>query len=177
MKTIKIGLFLLLLIAQFKTYAQFNWAKIGVDGLTCSACTRSVEMSIRKLSFVDSVIMNLDNTEGKVIFKKGAKVEIEKISKAVIDAGFSLRSLEADITMDELKVNDNLCWTYENNTYHFIKIAAEKELKGEVLLRFIGEKYLSKKEFKNWKIYCKNPCNGAASQPIQHSQNYYVSLL
>jgi len=94
-----------------------------------------------------------------------------------VDAGFSLRSLNADITMDKVKITNDFCWTYENNNYHFIKIAAEKELKGEVMLQFIGEKYLSKKEFKNWKMYCKNPCNVGGTQQTQHSRNYYVSLL
>src|ERR1700749_3409802 len=48
MKSIKTVLFVFLLSVQAGAFAQFSWAQIGVDGLTCSACTRSVEMSIRK---------------------------------------------------------------------------------------------------------------------------------
>src|ERR1700759_2288056 len=88
-------LFLLFLVASLHLRAQFTWAEIGVDGLTCSACTRSVEMQIRKLDFVDSVSMNLEHTDGKIFFKKGAAVNIEKISQAVVDAGFSVRYLRA----------------------------------------------------------------------------------
>ncbi len=102
------------IIVALHSFAQLNWAQIGVDGLTCSACTRSVEMSIRKLTFVDSVTMNLEHTTGKITFKKGAKVEIDKIAKAVTDAGFSLRSLYAGINISELKVTENACWQFEN---------------------------------------------------------------
>ncbi len=178
MKTFRIlpVLFFLIFI-QLKSNAQFASAEIGVDGLTCSACTRSVEMSIRKLSFVDSVSMNLEHTEGKIIFKKGSKVDIEKIAKAVEDAGFSLRSLTAEITIDGLKTSNDFCWDYQNNVYHFVKMPANTELKGPVKLKFIGGEFMSNKEFKTWKIYCTSTCNSGTPANAPHSKNYYVSLL
>src|SRR5579885_2179698 len=75
--------------------AQFTQVELGVDGLTCSACTRSVEMGLRKLDFVKDVKMNLDNTNGVITFKEGIPVSIEKLAKAVSDAGFSVRYLQA----------------------------------------------------------------------------------
>lgn len=60
----------LLFITLSGAKAQFLWAEIGVDGLTCFACSRSVEISVRKLDFVDSVVMNLEYTDRKVYFKK-----------------------------------------------------------------------------------------------------------
>ena len=66
--------------------AQYTSARIGVNGLTCSACTRSVEMSIRKLPFIENVEMNLENTDGILKFKKGQEVDIFKIAQAVVDA-------------------------------------------------------------------------------------------
>ena len=80
----------------FCAIAQFTSAKIGINGLTCSACTRSVETGLRKLSFVENVEMSLENKSGIITFKKGQKVEIEKIASAVTDAGFSVRFLTAE---------------------------------------------------------------------------------
>ncbi|MGZ4033427.1 MAG: heavy-metal-associated domain-containing protein [Bacteroidia bacterium] len=177
MKNIKFFLISFLFTIQLGAFAQFNYALIGVDGLTCSACTRSVEMSIRKLSFVDSVTMNLEHTEGKIIFKKGAKVEVDKIAKAVVDAGFSLRSLYAGVNFDHLKLSNDLCWMFDGNNYHFVKIANDTELNGIVTVKFIGEKFMSKKEFKNWKMYCTNNCSVPSSQTTPNSKSYYVSLL
>jgi len=172
-----IPLFFLVLMAQFKAAAQFTSAEIGVDGLTCSACTRSVEMSIRKLSFVDSVDMNLEHTEGRVYFKKNAKVDIDKIAKAVIDAGFSLRSLTASVNVNELKASNDFCWVYENNTYHFVKVPSEVDLRGTVKLKFIGANYMSKKELKNWKLYMTGTCNLGTPANVPYSKSYYVSPL
>ena len=72
-------------------YAQFKEVTVGVNGLTCSQCSRSVEMRIRKLAFVADVKMNLEHTEGRIFFKKGDKVNVDKIAAAVVDAGFSVR--------------------------------------------------------------------------------------
>ena len=79
--------------------AQYTSARIGVNGLTCSACTRSVEMSIRKLPFIENVEMNLENTDGILKFKKGQEVDIFKIAQAVVDAGFSVRFLPIENIM------------------------------------------------------------------------------
>ena len=88
----------------FTSYAQFVSAEIGVDGLTCSACTKSVEMSLRKLDFVQDVQMNLENTNGKVTFKPGALIYIDKIAKAVDNAGFSVSYLHATFSFNSLTV-------------------------------------------------------------------------
>lgn len=132
-------------------------------------------MGIRKLTFVDSVSMNLENTQGKIVFKKGAKVEMEEIAKAVIGAGFSLRSLYASIDVGTLKIQNNFCWGYENDSYHFVKVDEHVNLKGLVLLKFVGEKYMSKKEFKNWKMVCTESCTPEL-QLMPGSQKYYVTL-
>ena len=150
---------ILVMLSVQLSRAQFTWAQIGVDGLTCSACTRSVEMSIRKLDFVDSVAMNLEHTEGKIIFKKGSKVEIEKIAGAVIDAGFSLRYLHAAVILKDVKISDNYCYSFEGNSYQFVK-TENKTLNGESIIKFLGAKYLSGKEFKSWKPSLKSNCTG-----------------
>src|SRR4051812_34474653 len=98
--------FVLLILGLTGVRAQFLWAEIGVDGLTCSACTRSVEMSLRKLDFVDSVVMNLEHTDGKIYFKKDQSVEPDKIAQAVVNAGFSVRFLKANFNFSGTQVKD-----------------------------------------------------------------------
>src|SRR4051812_34855647 len=93
-------LIVLLLCAVIQAQAQFGNVYIGVNGLTCSQCTRTVEMSIRKLDFVADVQMNLEHTEGKIILKKNKKADMDKIAQAIVNAGFSVRYLQADLTID-----------------------------------------------------------------------------
>ena len=135
--------------------SQFLWAEVGVDGLTCSACSRSVELSILKLNFVDSVVMNLEHTEGKIFFKKNVKVEIDKIAQAVVNAGFSVRYLKTAFIFTAGSVSGNNRFVYENTTYQFIK-PPDKTLNGETTITFIGKTFLSKKEFSHWKNEIKN---------------------
>ena len=60
-----IGL-ILIFCTCFSASAQFQTVYIGVNGLTCSQCSRTVEMSIRKLDFVGDVQMNLAHTESRM---------------------------------------------------------------------------------------------------------------
>ncbi len=72
MSKIRNTIITLLLIFSFSknTNAQFISAIVGIDGLTCSACSYATEKSILKLIFVDSVYMELDKNIATVFFKK-----------------------------------------------------------------------------------------------------------
>lgn len=174
--TLKFFLILLLgSIFHFSGAAQYKSAKIGVDGLTCSACSFATQKSLMELKSVDSVHMELEQNTATVFFKEGQKVNVKELAKKVVDAGFSVRSITATINVNEIEAVPDGCWRYENDTYHFIKLDAPKKLNGDVQLTFIGEKFMSPKEFKKWKMYSKNTCapNGASNP---YSQDYYVTI-
>src|SRR5580658_4426424 len=122
---------LLFLCFFSQAVAQFQTVFIGVNGLTCSQCSRTVEMSIRKLDFVADVQMNLEHTEGKIILKKDKKADMDKIAQAVVNAGFSLRYLQADLLVDNSVDVSGQCFNYKGDAYEFT--AAPKDpLKGLV---------------------------------------------
>lgn len=147
-----------ILVHFFSAQAQFNWVMIGVNGLTCSACTRTVEMSIRKLNFVENVEMNLENTEGKISFKNNAEVDISQIAKAVVNAGFSVRYLKAAHVFEATPVNDGLCLNLGKNTcLQFVK-TKESKLTGEVVLTFLGNQFQTKAEANKNKALLKPIC-------------------
>ena len=151
-----LSIYFFLIVPQTK--AQFSEAEIGVNGLTCSQCSRSVEFSIKKLDFVKEVQMDLEHTQGKINFKPGMKVYIEKIAKAVEDAGFSVRYLTADFVFDNITINAGYCFPYENRLYQFVKTET-KNLKGTTQLKFIGKSFLPKKEYKGWEPDLKPKCS------------------
>lgn len=149
--------------------AQFTSVELGVDGLTCSACTRTVEMSIRKLDFVKDVQMNLDNTKGVVTFKEGSPVSIRKIAKAVVNAGFSVRYLQATFKTDSvLHVSNNYCLAYAGETYQFVEVNPSNE-KNEITMKFIGRDFQASKEYKKVKKELKPMCGNSKN-------TYYVTL-
>jgi len=154
---------MLLLCTILKVDAQFETVYIGVNGLTCSQCTKSVEMQIRKLDFVADVQMNLEHTEGKIILKKNKKADIEKIAQAVFDAGFSVRYLLADLMVDHSVTQTDKCFRYMGDEYVFTETPKEP-LAGTVKLKFIGKKYLPKNEFKKVQALMDSKCGDVAGK-------------
>lgn len=156
-------------LISIQASAQIKWVQVGVDGLTCSACTRAVEMNIRKLDFVDSVSMSLENTEGKLFFKADKKVNIEKIALAVTDAGFSVRFMKAAFVFKNLDIARGSTWVYENEQYCFVKTGNIK-LDNETVVIFLGNKFMSSKTYKQWKKEIIDCCG-----PLKKN-TFYITL-
>src|ERR1700733_8966821 len=169
MKKTFIGLIVLIFICSLQLHAQFKWAMVGVNGLTCSACSRTVEMAIRKLPFVKDVQMNLDNTEGKIIFADNADVDIEKIAQAVTNAGFSVRYLNADFIFNNVNVSSGYCFSNGSYAFQFISTAA-KTLNGESQITFLGPEFLPKDGMKKYKTLLVNTCSESKGKV------YFVTL-
>jgi copper chaperone CopZ len=142
-------LLILLLFISNTCFAQFKSAKIGIDGLTCSMCSNSVERFLKQLDFVKEVKMDLNENVAEVNFIEGKKADMNALSKKVSDAGYSVRSLHAVFLFNNQKVKEGTTFTFENNTYLFLK-AEEKILDKENTLQFIGKNFVSRKEYINW---------------------------
>ena len=166
MNNILIAIFFIITTSTYSQ--QFKSVEIGVDGLTCSMCTRTTELNIRKLNFVDSVIMDLSNTNGVITFKKGSEVSLEKIAKAVYDAGFSLRYLKAEFHFDTLNLTKGLCFSYHNEQYKYVG-NEDKTVTGNLKMLLIGKKFMHAKEFKKWATSTNDAC-------VTDKKTYYVSL-
>ena len=115
---------------------QFKSVEMGIDGLTCSMCSRSVEMSLVKLDFIDRVEMDLNSNRSEIFFNEGMYVSIDKVAQAVIDAGFSVAYLNALFDFKEQAIATNTCWNYAYETYQFLDVS-QPQLKGETVLKFI----------------------------------------
>lgn len=157
------------LFASVECEAQIKSAKIGVNGLTCSACCRTVEMSIRKLSFVKDVKMNLENTDGEIFFANGADVDIEKIAKAITNAGFSVRFITASFLFSNLKVGKGFCFNAGKYNLQFIN-ATERVLNGETKIKFEGQQFQPKGDYNKVKSLLVNSCAD------KNEKVYFVTL-
>jgi copper chaperone CopZ len=143
--------FFVFVFASSAAHAQFTWAEIGIDGLTCSMCSRSVEMSVRKLEFVEDVIMNLKETTMKVKFRSGKRVEMDALASAVERSGFSVRHVHGAFVFDGVKVFDGCCYHYDSTAYYFLR-TGERVLNGETVLTFVGDHFLSQEELPAWNL-------------------------
>lgn len=145
--TLKRFVFILLFVAiAMNSKAQVLSAKIGINGLTCSQCSRSVEMQLLKLPFVKTVNMDLERTEGSINFKEGTKVDFSKVAKAVKDAGFSVRFLKAEIDLNKVELKTN---TFIINKETYLIEGKVPPANSKNLFIFKGKKYSSEKGASN----------------------------
>jgi copper chaperone CopZ len=139
---------LLLLSLQFG-FGRVLSVEIGIDGLTCSMCSRSVEMAIKKLNFVESIEMDLERTHGIIKLKDSVNIDYQKIAQAVKDAGFSLRFL---------KINIDQCPTIENNQVilqenvliHLYGSHLSTKSNQAAIFTLIGSDYMDKKNLRKY---------------------------
>jgi len=150
---------------------QFKSVEMGIDGLTCSMCSRSVEMSLVKLDFIDRIEMDLNSNRSEIFFREGMYVSIDKVAQAVIDAGFSVAYLNALFDFKEQPIDTHTCWNYAYETYHFLEVS-QPQLKGETVLKFIGTNFLSRSELKKWEAQLSAAKNKGCGQ----NEYYSVTL-
>ena len=164
-------IFCLIIFLPWVAKCQFKSVNMGIDGLTCSMCSRSVEMSLIKLDFIDRVVMDLNSNQSEILLKEDEYVSIDKIAQAVIDAGFSIAYLNAWFDFDGQSINTDSCWNYAYDAYQFLGINDPK-LEGKMNLKFIGENFLSRGEMKKWKTQLSEAKNKACNQ----NETYFVTL-
>lgn len=75
-------------------------AVVPVGGMTCAACAAAVERSVRALSGVASAEVNLVSEKLTVTYDP-ERIRLSEIKKAVRDAGYEPRAVEAETGTDE----------------------------------------------------------------------------
>lgn len=148
--------------------AQFISATVGLNGLTCSACSNATEQSIRQLDFVEYVDMDLDNNLARVVFKKDRRVDIKKLSAKVYDAGFSVSSMDAVYRFEPSLIIHGNCLTLNQENYFIIDVK-DTLFTGERIMTVIDKKMMSRTAFKAYKLVLKSQCNG-------REPDYYITF-
>lgn len=142
-------IFVALTLKGFSSFAGLQWADVGVNGLTCSMCSRSVEMSLRRLDFVEKVTMSLESTEGRIFFKSGMPINLNDIAQAIVNAGFSVRFLKLQMTFDDIPLHADGSFAFQGQSYQWIDF--QNNAKGSVALKLVDENFLPRKENATWK--------------------------
>ena len=143
-------IFYLVIFLPWIATCQFKSASIGINGLTCSMCSKSVKMSLVKSDFVDRVAMDLNSNHCDIFFIEDEYIPIDKIAQAVIDTWFSVAYLIAWFDFNGQSIYTNSCCNYAFDTYQFLNTRQPK-LAGKMNLKFIGTNFLSRSEMKKWR--------------------------
>jgi len=95
----KIFIFLVLmtfLSAPFKAIAGQTSVTVKVDGLSCPFCAYGIEKKIKKIEGVEDISVDIKSGNVTVIYKDKKFYTMERLNKAVRDAGFTPRKITVE---------------------------------------------------------------------------------
>ncbi len=153
------NLFLVIAVALFSlpSTAQFKSANLQAAGLTCAMCTKAVNKSLEKVSFVKDVKPDIRTSSFNITFKDGADVDFDIIEKAVEDAGFSVAKLKVNGTFDHVAVHNDTHVKIGNKTFHFLNVS-DQVLNGDKSLMLVDKSFVSAKDFKKYSAATSMSC-------------------
>ena len=153
-------IFIFILSALFPTFsnAQISKAELIANGLTCSMCSNATYNQLRKLSFLDSIYTDVENTKFILYFNPNMPYDLRAIKSKVEDAGFSVGSLVLYMQFDNVAIENDFHYNVGEITYHFMD-SKKQTLNNVALVKVIDKGFISDKEYKKYlKMSSKYPC-------------------
>jgi len=147
----------LLIISTTAVNAQFKTAMVQASGLTCAMCTKAINNSLEKLSFIQSIKADIKNSAFNIVFKQNTKVDIDQLKHAVEEAGFSVGKLRLSGNFDKIAVKNNEHVQINNYMFHFLKVN-DQVLNGEKQITIVDKNYVTPKEFKKFSASTQMDC-------------------
>jgi len=149
--------FLLLVCFGFTANAQISKASLQASGLTCSMCSKAVKTALEEVGFVEKVQVDIKNQQYNLTFKENNTVDLDALSKAVQDAGFSVASLKVTASVNNTKLGKDEHLVIGGQTFHFLN-AANQTVDGPVTFSVVDKGFVSAKEFKKYVGMTKMAC-------------------
>lgn len=143
--------------AATTAHAQFTSANLQAAGLTCAMCTKAINKSLEKLSFVQSVEADIKSSSFTISFRKDANADIDALRQAVEDAGFSVAKLKLTGNFEDVKIANNAHVNIGGRTFHFLNVSSQT-LSGVKTIQLADKNFLNAKEFKKYSAATKMAC-------------------
>jgi copper chaperone CopZ len=137
------------LFLSLTLHGQLKTITTGINGLTCSMCSRTVEKSILNLLWVEKVEMSLENTEAKIFPRKNTTISIKEITRSVKDAGFSVRFIKMEMDVANLQLQEDNIFYSSGQEF---RLAGNNKIpeKGNVIFRLIDLLFTTPKDRDKW---------------------------
>lgn len=166
------NIFLLICIFIAGTsFGQIRSVTIQASGLTCSMCSRAIYKSLQKVPDVTHVQEDIEHSSYQVIFGDPAKISLERLKKAVQDAGFSVAWMKIKVSFDRVEVASDSSLKMNAFVFLFVKTNPQT-LNGEKNLLVLDKDYLSEKDRKK---YSSSYGTKAVTDPAD--KTYHVTLI
>lgn len=156
------------------SYAQFTKAELKASGLTCSMCNLATQKQLQSISFIDSIVPDLESNTFHIYFKHQQEIDFGLIKKKVEDAGFFVAELKV-FYKSYAAYRSSAPLLFLENAVLFIDHFDDK--KETQIFKFIEEGYLTSKALKKYRKI-KNemvlPSNSKDIPLLINKKIYYV---
>lgn len=142
-------IFLLFIVISITTNAQVKKADLRAGGLTCAMCSKAVYKSLSAIPFVDKINVDIQKSTYEIIFKSGIGIDFDALSRAVVDAGFSVAQLQVTSVFNGVKAQKGAKIELGDKTIQFIN-GTDQLLNGEKTFTIVDKNFVSAKEFKKY---------------------------
>lgn len=132
------------------SFAQVKSALLTASGLTCSMCSKSIFKSLEKVSFVESIDVDLNTSVFKIKFKDGANVDPDVLKDAVTGAGFAVATLQLVADFPETQLSKDAHLQLAGATYHIVN-AGDQRIQGERTVTIVDKNFVTASEYKKYK--------------------------
>jgi copper chaperone CopZ len=141
-------IFLLLICCwTFSANAQVQKVNLQASGLTCAMCSKAIYKAVSAISFVDTVLVNIEASTYDIRFDKETTPRFDQIAKAVVDAGFSVANLTVVADFNKQSIDKNGFVTLDGIHYKIMG-TPPTTLQGSKKLQVIGKQYMLPKDLK-----------------------------
>jgi copper chaperone CopZ len=120
-------------------------------------CSKAVLNALQKVPFVEKVSVDIENQEYQLSFKKDASVDLDALSAAVDDAGFSVAKLTVTAHLDPVTLDKDKHVQIGSSYFHFLN-AANQHINGDATFTIVDKQFTSAREYKKFKTLSKMPC-------------------
>jgi len=112
-------------------------------------CSNATYNQLRKLSFLDSIYTDVENTKFILYFNPNVPYDLRAIKSKVEDAGFSVGSLVLYMQFDNVAIENDFHYNVGEITYHFMD-SKKQTLNNVALVKVIDKGFISDKEYKKY---------------------------
>ena len=150
---------IIIVAALFVTAAQSQVTKatLQASGLTCAMCSKAVYKALSSVPFVEKVQANIQQSSYDLNFKPGSTVDFDALSKAVVNAGFSVSMLKITTNFSNAKVQNDAHITLNEQTFHFLNVSSQT-LQGERTITLLDKNFVTAKERKKYSRFTTMKC-------------------
>jgi copper chaperone CopZ len=162
-----------LLAISLQGQGQIRSANLQASGLTCAMCSKAVYKALSGVAFVEKVNADIENSSYDLTFKPGSKVNPDALSKAVVDAGFSVSRLKLTTDFDNTKIQNDTHISLNDQSFHFLNVSPQT-LTGAKTITLVDKNFVSAKDYKKFSKLTSMKCYD--SGVMEGKRVYHVTL-